>query len=225
MSVANIQGTETEADKAALAAAAAEEAAKEAENENEEIDDEGEGESALADAGKQALDRMKVARNAAREDAREAKAELEKLRAAAAAKDLPAEQAALDAARREGASEATNALNTRLVKSELKAAAKGKLADPSDAHLYIDLKELSVDANGDVDSDALDEAIDDLIARKPHLAAAPVRRFDATADQGAKGKETKVTQLTESQYTALPAAERAKARADGRINNLMGISA
>jgi len=192
--------------------------------ETEQESEETEGEQALGDPGKKALDKMKAARNAAIQEANAVKAELQALKDAAAAKDLPAEQQALDAARREGEATATTAANTRILRTELKAAAKGKLADPLDALAFIDLTDLAVDANGDVDSDALEEAIDDLLTRKPHLAAAAPRRFDGGADQGAKGKPAKPSQLTESQYSALSREERAKARADGRVNTLLGAN-
>jgi len=190
----------------------------------EQDPEDAEAQKALGDPGKKALDKMKAARNAAIQEANAVKAELQALKDAAAAKDLPAEQQALDAARREGEAAATTAANTRILRTELKAAAKGKLADPLDALAFIDLTDLAVDANGDVDPDALEEAIDDLLTRKPHLAAAAPRRFDGGADQGTKGKQAKPSQLTESQYSALSREERSKARADGRVNTLLGTN-
>lgn len=142
--------------------------------------------TALGDAGKQALDRMKAERTAAKAEARAAKSELEQLRAELALKDKPAEEQALEAARAEARAEATKAANSRIIRSELKAAATGKLADPTDAALYINLDDFTVSDDGDVDSGALDEAIAELLVRKPHLSAAPKTRFEGGGDGGAK---------------------------------------
>lgn len=143
------------------------------------------GEAELGDAGKKALDAMKAKMRAAETAAKTAIAELAKRDAALAAKDKPAEEVALDNARREATEAATNAANVKLAKSALKLAAKGVLADPADALAFIDSSSFDVDDNGDVDSDALNEAIKDLLARKPHLAAAPANRFKGSSDSGA----------------------------------------
>ena len=146
-----------------------------------------EGEAELREAGKQALDRMKADRTAARAEARAARAEADELRAQIANKDKPAEEVALENARKEGESAANKAANLRVLRSELKAIATGKLADPTDAHLYIDLATFDVNDDGEPDSDALAEAIDKLLVSKPHLAAvtAPAPRFQGGADGGA----------------------------------------
>lgn len=187
-----------------------------------------EGESALGDAGKQALDRMKAERAAARAEAKAAKEALEALQAQLALKDKSAEEQELEKAKAEARAEATSAANKRILRSELKALATGKLADPADAHLYINLDDFTVDENGDVDSDALNEAITDLLDKKPHLAAAKQTRFDGDADQGAKGKTSGPSQLTQADLDRMKAAGDddgiAQARAEGRFNKLLGIN-
>ena len=182
-----------------------------------------ESETALGDAGKKALDAMKAKWKTAEKSGREALAELAKRDAAAANKDKPAEEQALEAARAEARAEATTASNARLVKVELRAAAKGKLADPTDAHLYISLDDFDVNDDGEVDSAALDDAIDELLARKPHLAAGESRKFAGSADQGAKGKASRVTQLVQSELDAMSPEQIGAALKDGRLNTLMGI--
>ena len=196
----------------------------------DETQDESQGteaETALGDAGKKALDAMKAERNAAKAEARAAKAEADRLKAEIANKDKPAEEQALEAARAEARAEATAKANARILKSELKALATGKLADPTDAHLYINLDDFTVDDNGDVDSDALNEAITELLARKPHLAAGKQNRFDGGADQGAKGKNAKPAQLTQSDLDRMKAAGDnagiVAAQAAGQLNTLLGI--
>lgn len=145
-----------------------------------------EGEDALGDAGKKALDAMKAQRNAALAAAKADKAELDRLKAEIAAKDKPAEEVALEKARREATDAATAAANLKLAKSALRLAAKGVLADPADALAFIDSSGFDVDDNGDVDSDALNEAINDLLARKPHLAAKKANPFEGSGDGGAR---------------------------------------
>jgi hypothetical protein len=183
-----------------------------------------EGEDSLGDAGKKALDAMKSQRNAERLKAKTAQAELDRIKAELALKDKPAEEQALEQARAEARTEATKAANVRILKSELKAAATGKLADPTDAALYINLDDFTVDDNGDVDSDALNEAITDLIARKPHLAAVRQNRFDGDADQGAKGKDSKPTQLSADEVARMNPEQVEVARNAGQLDKLLGIT-
>lgn len=136
--------------------------------------DEG-GEDALGDAGKQALDRMKAKLKAERE--RRIAAE-EK-----AAKALGED----DAARIER--EALAKANTRIVRAEIKAAAAGKLADPADALTFLSADDFEVDDDGDVDAGEIAAAIDDLLRRKPYLAAqGGSARPKPDRSQGATGK-------------------------------------
>jgi hypothetical protein len=175
----------------------------------------------LGDAGKKAIDAMKAKWKTAESKARDLSAELAKRDAAIANQDKPAEERALDEARAEARAEEREASNLRTKKIELKAAAKGRLADPTDAHLYIELADITVDENGDVDSDALDEAIAELLVRKPHLGVPSARRFEGAADQGSKGRAVKPSQLTREQFAALSNPERLKAHAEGRTSGLL----
>lgn len=163
------------------------------ETESEETQ-EVEGEETLGDAGKKALDAMKVKMRAAEKAAKDAKAALATREAELALKDKPAEEQALEQARAEARAEATAAANKRIIASELKLAAKGKLADVSDALLNINLDDFDVNDDGDVDTDALNDAISALLKRKPHLAASTGNRFEGSGDGGArataKPKET-----------------------------------
>lgn len=132
------------------------------------------------DAGaKKALVAERSARKAAERELAQMKAQLE-------LKDRPAEEQALEQARAEARAEAKAKADARILKSELKAIAASKLADPSDAHLYIDLTQFEVDDDGEVDSDALSAAVVDLLARKPHLAAAGQPRFQGGGDGGSR---------------------------------------
>jgi hypothetical protein len=181
------------------------------------------GADSLGDAGKRALDSMKAERNASRLEAKEARAEIARMNEAKESAGKPAEEQALDAARREATLEATTKANERILRSELRAAAKGKLADPTDAQLYIDLSEFEVGEDGEIDSDALDDAIDALLARKPHLTAGTPRRFEGDGDQGAGGKTARVVQLTESDISTMSPEAINKARKSGQLDKLLGI--
>ncbi len=79
--------------------------------------------------------------------------------------------------------ELTAAFNRRLLTSEVRAAAGGKLNDPADAVRLLDLDSFEVGADGEVDAQAISKAIDELIATKPYLAA-DTRRFQGGADGG-----------------------------------------
>lgn len=178
-----------------------------------------EGAEALGDPGKRALDTMKAERKAATDRAKAAEAERDALKAQLEGRE--AEHAAAQEKQR-ARDEALAVANKRILSAELRAAAKGKLADPSDAALYINLDEFEVSEDGEVDSDALASAIDDLLARKSHLAA-DSRRFDGAADQGAKG-EPRQSQLSATDLETMSAAEINQARRDGRLNKVLGIN-
>lgn len=119
----------------------------------------------------------KAARDAAR-DAKTAKAalatatsELEKFREA----QLTEQEKAIKTAREEALAEGLKVGNERLIRAEVIAAAAGKVADPGDAYAILTankaLAGLEVDGEGNVDTDAIAAAIDDLVKTKPHLAA------------------------------------------------------
>lgn len=80
--------------------------------------------------------------------------------------------------------------NTRLVNAEAKAALAGKVHNPRTALKLLDLSKVEVDANGDVDDQALSDAIAELLEDEPYLAVAqgaPQQRFQGNADQGPRG--------------------------------------
>lgn len=149
------------------------------------------GADALGDKGKQALDRMKATLKA--EKALRLAAERERDEA----KGLTAQEQV----QREADSAAVAKANARIVRSEVKTAAKGVLADPADAFKFIDLEQFEVDDDGNVDEDDIAAAIADLVKKKPYLAAAQGRqqRFQGGADQGARNasQKSEEQQLTE----------------------------
>ena len=151
------------------------------------------GAEALGDAGKQALDRMK-ARLKASETARKA-AERERDEAKGITEQ--------EKAQREAEAAALAKANDRILRSEVKAAAKGVLADPADAYKFLDLTEFEVDDDGNVDEEAIAEALANLVKTKPYLAAVAQgqqQRFQGSADQGARNvtHKSEEQQLTEA---------------------------
>lgn len=143
------------------------------------------GEEALGDPGKKALDAMKAERNAARAEAKARADEIAQLRAKIEGRE--AEYAAEQATRATEAQALAKA-NERIVRAEIRAAAAGKLADPADALRYLDPSTFEVGDDGDTDTAAIAAAVDDLIGKKPYLAAQG-RRFQGGGDGGAR-KET-----------------------------------
>lgn len=159
--------------------------------------------AALADKGKQALDRMKEQREAAKAEATAAREELALAKAELAAKAKPqVDEESIDTARREATSAATEVANKRLVRAELKSAAKGVLADPADALVFIDPSKFEVDSDGEVDQAALNDAIASLIEKRPYLAAAQ-GKFVGTADGGARAPAQKADTVGDLANAAL----------------------
>ncbi len=132
----------------------------------------------------------------------------------------PAEQA-LEKARREAREEAQSAFNQRLVQAELKAALAGKVTNPSLALRVIDTSEIDVTGDGEIDSQSVTDAIEAALAQYPELA--PVqKRFDGTADQGARGKTARPAQLTREDLKSMSPEQIVKAEAEGRLASLLG---
>lgn len=108
-----------------------------------------------------------------------------------------------------------------LDKIEAKAA-KG-FADPEDAAALVLRGRDSDDFldDGKVDVEAIQEALAELLEKKPYLAAQG-RRFQGSADGGAR-KDARPSQLTQEDLDRMGAEEVVAARKDGRLNNLMGV--
>ena len=170
------------------------------------------GADQLGDKGKRALASMKGKWRSERQKRQEAEQRL-------AEKD-GADEA--EAARRQVEADALAKANGRIVRAEVKAAAKGVLADPADAYKFLDLDAFEVDDDGNVDSEEVAEAIDDLIKSKPYLAAATAKRFQGTGDGGAARKAGRPKQLTQQDLKTMTPEAIDKARMDGRLDDLMG---
>jgi hypothetical protein len=98
----------------------------------------------------------------------------------------------LDKARHEAADEARKdaitKANGRIVKSEIRVAAAGKLADPEDAVRLLNVDDFAVTDDGDVDTAALGKAVERLLKDKPYLAVYADKRKHGDGDQGVRGR-------------------------------------
>lgn len=178
------------------------------------------GTEALGDPGKRALDSMKEKWHTERDQRRALEARIAELEKPAPAADGTPNA---DAIRSEAERAASEKANARILRSEIKAAAAGKFADPADAALYLDLSKFEVDANGDVDATEISDAIEDLLTRKPHLAASTRPRFQGSGDGGAARKSAGPTQLTKADLDKMSPEQIVKAKREGRLNSILGI--
>lgn len=118
--------------------------------------------------------------------------------------------------------DATTKANRRILRSEIKAAAKGVLEDPSDAYRYLDLDEFEVSNDGDVDEDEIADALEKLVQKKPYLAAQGGKRFQGSNNGGPRNA-TRPKQLTAADLDRMKPADIEKARLEGRLDRLMGV--
>ena len=181
-------------------------------DEHDDQDDDS-GADSLGDPGKQALDRMKTQRNDAKKLAKEREAEIAELKRQLEAKDKSPEENELEKARAEARAEAITAANARVIRSEVKSAAAGKLRNPALAIKLLNLSDFDVDENGDVDTDQIQEAISDLLEENPELAA---QGGNASFDSG-RGKQPRKKKLTKQDLAGMSPKEIAKAYDEGRV--------
>ncbi|MGW2044646.1 hypothetical protein ACWCPF_05615 [Streptomyces sp. NPDC001858] len=174
-------------------------------------DDDQDGADALGDKGKRALASMKGKWRSERDKRKQLEEQL--------AQKAGADEA--ETVRRKAEQDALGKANSRIVRAEVKAAAAGKLADPADAYKFLDLDQFEVDDDGNVDSEEVAEAIEELIKSKPYLAAATAKRFQGTGDGGAARKAGRPKQLTQQDLKTMTPEAIDKARIDGRLDDLM----
>lgn len=162
----------------------------------------------LGDAGKAALAKERADRKAAQKLAAEQAKKL------AEYEDRDKSETEKLAAKAEAAEKAAAAATARAIRAEIKALAEG-FADRSDAVLYLgadgDLTRF-VGADGEVDAEAIDDALADVLKRKPHLAKpaekptepAGHKRPAPDASQG-RGGDTKPTDFRTASPEAVSA--------------------
>lgn len=170
--------------------------------------DQPEADDTLRDAGKKALAAERAAR---REAEKQAKQLADRLTALEEAQNKTAEERAAMQKQREVEQAALAKANERILAAELRAAATGKLADPSDALTFIDRTSFEVGDDGSVDADAIGAAISDLMSKKPYLAARREDPGPGSADGGARDV-SRPRQWTRDELS--------KARREGRLGEI-----
>ncbi|MFE0720239.1 hypothetical protein ACFW23_04705 [Streptomyces rochei] len=178
-----------------------------------EDDADPDGADALGDKGKRALAAMKGKWKSERDKRRDLEQRLSQR-----------EQDGGDDAAARAVQAATAAANTRILRAEVRAAAKGRLADPKDALTFLDLTSFEVDEDGQVDEDEIADAIETLLKNKPYLAAQSGRKFQGTGDGGAARKAGRPKQLTREDLKGMSAGAILKAKAEGRLDDALGIT-
>lgn len=135
-----------------------------------------------------------------------------------------AEEIAEERKQREAADANLRRANERIVRQGIRLAAKGRLSDPDDALAFIATDEFEVTDDGDYDTEAIEDAISDLLSRKPHLAAqasVPAPKFQPV-DQGAANKGAHPGQLTRDDLKKMTAEQIMAAQKEGRLSKLTG---
>jgi len=127
-------------------------------------EDEEEADKPLGPEGERALEALKKKDRETRKKLRLANERIAALEASKEGEQTP-EQIRADIER-----EASQKFQQRIIRAEVKAAATGKFADPDDALALLDLTALGVDDDGTVDPADIEDALTDLLTRKPHLA-------------------------------------------------------
>jgi TolA-binding protein len=176
----------------------------------------------LGEPGKKALREEREARKQAERELRDLRARIEDMEAA---QNKTAEERAALEKQRDMERQAISKANERILKAEVRAAAASRLADPADALRFLDLTSFEVGDNGDVDSDAITSALDDLVNNKPYLAARSDQRFQGTADGGTRDGSRPKQITSREELARMSPAERLRAHDEGRLDKLLGVTA
>lgn len=183
--------------------------------------DEPEGAEQLGDAGKKALDAMKAKWQKERDERKALAAQLATLQKPR--DEAKADDPDVDKIRERAKAEARAEVLRDRAMDRVEAKAAKLFADPEDARALLE-RHVENFVDGDkVDTDAIEEALADLLKKKPHLAAATARRFEGSADGGAR-KGSKPDQLTRAHLQKMTPAQIVEAQAKGQLNDLMGLS-
>jgi len=141
----------------------------------EEPTEEPEGADKLGDAGKKALEAMKRERAAAKQEAAAAKKQLAALTAKVQEfEDRDRTELEKATAKAERLADQAAKATARAVAGEVKVHAVGQFADPTDA-VDVLMRDASkyVDASGEIDSEAIQSDLAELLERKPHWGKQP----------------------------------------------------
>ncbi|MFB7288984.1 hypothetical protein [Actinacidiphila glaucinigra] len=190
-------------------------------DDSEDDDQDPEGADELGDKGKKALDAMKGRLRKEKERRKAAETERDQLKNSGGDENDP------ERIRNEADRAATTRANARIVRSEIRAAAAGKLTNPRDALHFLDLTTFEVDEEGQVDEDEIADAIEGLLKERPYLGvnAAPAesqRRFQGTGDGGARKSTGGPRQLTERDVAKMTPEQIDEAHRKGQLRDYLG---
>ena len=171
----------------------------------------------LGEPGKKALEAERKARRDAEKQLREFRDRITAMEEAQ--NKTAAEREALEQ-KRELEREALAKANERILAAELRAAATGKLADPSDALTFIDRTSFEVGDDGSVDASAISDAISDLVSKKPYLAARSEDQGPGSADGGARDV-SRPRQWTRADLAGKTPTQIEEARVAGLLNDVL----
>jgi hypothetical protein len=177
-----------------------------------------EGADQLGDPGKKALESMKERLRTERERRKAAETERDQLKGTGDANDPERIRSEADRA-------ATGRANARIVRSEVRAAAAGKLTNPRDALAFLDLTQFEVDEDGQVDETEIADAIEDLLKERPYLgtaAKAAEPRFQGTGDGGARKGTGGPKQLSEQDVKKMTPEQIDEAHRKGQLRDYLG---
>lgn len=142
-------------------------------------------EPTLGDEGKKAIKAERDARRAAERALKDVRAELDTLKQS----QMSDQEKAILAAKAEARTEALAEANRRVVAAEVKAAAVGKVVNPTLAVKLVDTTAITVADDGSVDQAAVNDALDQLLTDYPELVPTPTRA-SGSADGGPKKTTT-----------------------------------
>jgi hypothetical protein len=177
------------------------------------------GADQLGDPGKKALASMKDKLRKERERRKAAESERDQLKGAGGNADDP------ERIRSEADKAATARADQRIVRSEVRAAAAGKLTNPRDALAFLDLSKFEVDEDGQVDEDEIADAIEDLLKERPYLgvgAKPDEPRFQGTGDGGARKGRGGPKQYTEQEVQKMTPEQIDEAHRKGQLRDYLG---
>lgn len=183
--------------------------------------DDPDGADKLDDPGKKALDAMKGKWHSERDRRKAAEQELATLKAQEGEDRKSDNRPDPDEIRKQAKAEAAVEVLRDRVMDKVETKAAKLFADPEDARALLASHVDDFIDNGKVELDAIEEALDDLLKRKPHLAAQGGRRFQGSADGGAR-KGNGPAQLTRDDLKGMSPKEIVKAKAEGRLRDVLG---
>lgn len=166
-------------------------------------------------------EKLKKALRAERDARKTAERERNTLKQQLEAKDKPAEEAALDAARREAEQTATAKANERVAKAELRAAAAGRVSNLTALTRLVDVSQIEVDEDGNPSEDDIEDAITTFLDTFPEFAA-DKSKFPGTADQGTKGRQSTKSQVAREQLKSMTPEQILKAQEEGLLKDVLG---